>query len=91
MTLLAIIGTSLGFGFGAGLLVFVAFFLTKHGLSSFLFGFSTFVFVTLLVGLCQIRRVNTLPTSGAVGYVLFLFLFLYWSWIYVVAFFFPAR
>ena len=81
MGLMAIIGKSLAWGFGISVIVIVAvivlgiIFYPEAGqfplLGFFLAPFA-FVIGTFLAGLCQIKRVNTLPTWGGVGYALFL-------------------
>ena len=81
--LLAIIGDSLARGLGAGVIVFAVCifgeaFISFDGfyVGTFL-GPYAFVIGTFLAGLCQIRRVRTLPTWGFVGYGLFLLLGLF--------------
>ena len=75
-SLLTIIGKSLAWGFAAGGLVFAAFFFgpmifnpesNLAPIGGFLFGPVAFVVGTFVAGLCQIRRVPTLPKGGKVG------------------------
>ena len=79
----AIIGTSLACGFGAGVLAFFAGpFLgpmvypksNLSPLSGIFWGPHALFIVTFLAGLCQIRRVTTLPTWCGAAYAVFLFL-----------------
>ncbi|MCZ6496899.1 MAG: hypothetical protein O6924_12070, partial [Alphaproteobacteria bacterium] len=76
MMLLAIICTSLAYGFGAGIFVLVVtnkFFWGQLGpIPGFLFSSYAFVIGTFLAGLFQIRRARTLPKWGRVGFGLFL-------------------
>ncbi len=87
MTLQAIIGKSLFWGLVAGATCFVVIFILSffYGgnlgpfggiLGGIFYSPGAFVMGTSLAGLCQIRRVNTLPTWGVVGYGFFLALVL---------------
>ena len=89
-TLLAVIGKSLFWGWVAGATCFVvifilSFFIEAIGgnlgplgglIGGIIWGLFAFLIGTFLAGLCQIRRVNTLPIWACVGYALFLALFL---------------
>ncbi|MCZ6742929.1 MAG: hypothetical protein O7D27_12310 [Alphaproteobacteria bacterium] len=86
-TLLAIIGISLAWGLLAGVLVFVGFSISGRLFAGILFGPTAFIIGTFLACLCQIRRAKTLPTSGAVGYSVFLLLFLLLLWYFAFGLF----